>query len=66
MDNIEQYGRRQNLELKGIPQTEGEDTNEIVINLAKVLKADIKKAISQLHIEYLQKAAMHPKRKTRG
>ena len=44
LDNIEQYGRRQNLEFKGIPQTEGEDTNEIVINLAKLLKVNIKKS----------------------
>ena len=43
LDNIEHYGRRQNLEFKGIPQTEGEDTDEIVINLAKMLKVDIKK-----------------------
>ena len=37
LDNLEQYGRRQNLEIIGIPQCDGEDTNSIVIEVAKMM-----------------------------
>ena len=34
IDAVEQYGRRQNLEIVGEPEKEGEDTNKIVIEVA--------------------------------
>ena len=37
LDNLEQYGRRQNLEIIGIPQRDDEDTNSIVIEVAKMM-----------------------------
>ena len=37
LDNLEQYGRRKNLEIIGIPQRDGEDTNSIVIEVAKMM-----------------------------
>ena len=41
IDELEQYGRRQNLEIVGIPETDREDTNEIVIKVAKLLNVEI-------------------------
>ena len=41
IDALEQYGRRQNLEIVGIPEKANEDTNKIVIEVAKLLKVDI-------------------------
>ena len=38
IDNLEQYGRRQNFESIGIPQDDGENTNSIVIEVAKCWK----------------------------
>jgi len=35
LDNIEQYGRRQNLEFKGVPVTGNEDTGAIVVKLVQ-------------------------------
>ena len=40
IDALEQYGRRQNLEV-GISEKVNEDTNKIVIEMAKLLKVDI-------------------------
>ena len=37
LDATEQYGRRQNLEIKGVPFHEGEDTKKIAIEVAKLL-----------------------------
>ena len=37
VDALEQYGRRQNLEIVGVPLKEGENTNEIAIEVAKML-----------------------------
>ena len=42
VDAIEQYGRRQNLEIVGVPYTEGENTNEIVTEIAKLIEVDVK------------------------
>ena len=36
VDVLEQYGRRQNLEISGIPEKEGENTNKLVIEVAKL------------------------------
>ena len=41
VDAIEQYGRRQNLEIAGIPVKPGENTNEIVTEVAKLANVDI-------------------------
>jgi len=45
LDNIEQYRRRQNLKFKGVPVPveEDEDTSEIIVKLAKMLKVDVTK-----------------------
>ena len=37
LDNLEQYGSKQNLEIIGIQQHDGEDTNSIVIEVAKMM-----------------------------
>ena len=37
LDDLEQYGRRENLEIHGVPWTRNECTNEIVQKVAKVL-----------------------------
>ena len=41
IDNLEQYGRRQNLEIAGVPVQDGEDTNAVVVEVAKLLDVDI-------------------------
>ena len=41
VDALEQYGRRQNLEIVGVPLKEGENTNEIVIKVAKMLNVSL-------------------------
>ena len=40
IDAVEQYGRRLNLEIVGVPM-EGEDTNKIVIEVAKLLQVEL-------------------------
>ena len=41
VDALEQYGRRQNLEIVGVPLKEGENTNEIAIEVAKMLNVSL-------------------------
>ena len=41
LDRLEQYGRRQNLEIVGIPVQDGENTNAIVIEVAKLLDVSL-------------------------
>ena len=41
VDELEQYGRRQNLEIVGAPEKEDENTNAIVLEVAKMLDVDI-------------------------
>ena len=41
VDEFEQYGRRQNLEIVGVPEKEDENTNAIVLEVAKMLDVDI-------------------------
>ena len=41
VDALEQYGHRQNLEIVGVPLKEGENTNEIVIKVAKMLNVSL-------------------------
>ena len=40
-DNLEQYSRKFNLEIYGIPEQEKEDTEEIMLNLAKRLNVSL-------------------------
>ena len=50
LDNLEQYGRRQNLEIIGVPQRDDEDTNSIVIEVAKMMGVKVlPKQISTSH-----------------
>ena len=50
LDSLEQYGRRLNLEIIGIPFTEGENTNAIVTEVAELLDVKITdKDISTSH-----------------
>ena len=37
LDQVEQYGRRLNLEIVGVPVQENEDTSALVIEVAKLL-----------------------------
>ena len=41
IDSLEQYGRRQNLEITGIPVKKNENTNKIVMEVAKLLNVEI-------------------------
>ena len=41
VDELEQYGRRQNLEIVGVPEKEDENTNAIVLEVANMLDVDI-------------------------
>ena len=43
LDVLEQYGRRQNFEFTGIPETQGEDTNKFIIEVAKHIGVKITK-----------------------
>ena len=50
LDALEQYGRRENLELHGIPIRENENTNQIVRKVANLLDVEIKESdISTSH-----------------
>ena len=41
VDVLEQYGRRQYLEISGIPEKEGENTNKLVIEVAKLANVEL-------------------------
>ena len=43
IDEIEQYNRRQNLELQGVPVRKDEDVTQITLDLISKLEVDIKK-----------------------
>ena len=43
VDSLEQYSRRECLEIRGIPFTPSEDTSDIVANLAKLVNIDLDK-----------------------
>jgi len=42
IDQLEQFGRRLNLEFEGIPQVKNENVTDIVVKLTKQLNVDIK------------------------
>ena len=41
LDNLEQYGRRENLEIHGVPTMRNENTNQIVETVAKALNVHV-------------------------
>ena len=41
VDSLEQYGRRNNLEIVGVPYKEGENTNKIAMEVCKLIHVDI-------------------------
>ena len=41
LDALEQYGCRQNLEFTGIPETQEEDTNKLIVEVAKHIGVEI-------------------------
>ena len=41
VDSLEQYGRRNNLEIVGVPYKEGENTNKIAMEVCKLIDVDI-------------------------
>ena len=50
LEELEQYGRRENLEIHGIPLADNEDTGKIVQNVAKTPKVQLSKSdISTSH-----------------
>ena len=58
VDALEQYGRRLNLEIAGVPVKDGENTNDIVVKVAKLANVEITKdQISTSH-----RLAAKPKR----
>jgi len=44
---LEQYGRRLNVEFKGVPKYEDENVTDIVIKLTKKLEVDVRMVTSQ-------------------
>ena len=58
IDAVEQHGRRQNLEIVGVPGKEGEDTNKIVIEVAKLLQVEI----TDKHISTSHRLPVQPNR----
>lgn len=41
IDSLEQYGRKENIRIFGVEKKAGENTNEVVMNIAKDLGVDI-------------------------
>ena len=41
VDSLKQYGRRNNLEIVGVPYKEGENTNKIAMEVCKLIDVDI-------------------------
>ena len=58
IDAIEQYGRRQNLEFKGVPVTENENVLSTVIKISKLLSVEITKSDTSTAHRF---ATKHPK-----
>ena len=40
-DELEQYTRRYSLRISGIPETEGENPDDVVLNVSKIMNVDI-------------------------
>ena len=41
VDHLEQYGRRENIRINGIPEMEDKNTTQVVLKLGEVIKADL-------------------------
>ena len=52
MDELEQYGRRQNLRIHGIPESANESTDEMILSLAN----DKMKVVPPLKLEEIQRS----------
>ena len=61
LDNLEQYGRRKNLEFHGVPLQQNENTNKIIQNLLKQINLKItKNEISTSHQLHSNKENIPP------
>ena len=61
VDALEQYGRRQNLEIMGIPFKEEKSTNNVVVEVAKLLDVEITtNQISTAPTNNKEKLISHP------
>ena len=61
LDGLEQYGRRENLEIHGIPESRNESTNNIVKRIAEKLKLKLSdRDISTSHRIPKSKSDLHP------
>ena len=50
LENLEQNGRRQNLEFHGVPESENEDVPKLVVEISELLGVEInQKSISVAH-----------------
>ena len=63
IDGLEQYGRRQNLEIAGVPQQPNENTNSIVIEVSKLLNVVVPPdhTVYLRHIDYQRSQITAPK-----
>ena len=57
LDDIEQYGRRQNIEIVGVPMRDGEDTNAIVREVGNLLNVEV----LPCHISTFHRLPVNPK-----
>ena len=60
VDRLEQYGRRENLEIHGVPQMKKENTNQIVKSIAKYLIV----SLDNLHISSSHRLPLPSKHNT--
>ena len=60
LDDIEQYGRRQNIEIVGVPMHDGEDTNAIVREVGNLLNVEV----LPCHMSISHRLPVKPKNKT--
>jgi len=51
LNELQQYGRRECIEVSGVPPTDNEDSEEIIMAIAKELVSPLKKTRYQLVIE---------------
>ena len=61
IDRLEQYSRRENVRIRGIPRVEGENTSQLVIDLAKECGVELSKTdISTSHRLQVKNPTMAP------
>ena len=61
LDNTEQYGRRQNIEIVGVPMHDGEDTNALVREVGNLLNVKV----LPCHISTSHRLSVNPRNKKR-